>query len=270
MKIEIINKNWIIELEHLLSKSYGEKINIKEEIDYLNEFTPENWYVSIDNSCIPNGFIRCFPYSEDQEFEIELFANSIDTKIALIDMFDKCATNINKKFRFCLHKNQSSLIDYLKNIGYTYNIQEFKMFILKNRPNIQNKNLIRMGKKESKEILDIIEVLSRFGKLSKSKVIQLINEDRIVVCVKQSHIVAAAMINVYEKFVELVEISVLKNHRRKGYATECIMGIMSKYPDKILKLEVSKDNIKAIKLYEKLGFEEKTEENKIWLTKLYT
>jgi GNAT superfamily N-acetyltransferase len=269
MKIETIDKNWIKKLEDLFSKSYGEKIDINEEIDYFNEFKPKNWYVSIDNSGIPNGFIRSFPYSEDQEFQIELFANSLDIKISLINLFDTCISNINKKFRFCLQKNQSSLIEYLKNIGYTHKVEEFKKFVLTNRSNIQIKNIIRMGRNEPKEILQIIDILSHFGKLSESKVIELINKNKIIVCLNQSCIVAAAMINVYEKFVEIVEISVLNEHRRKGYATECIIGITSKYPDKKIILEVNKDNIKAIKLYEKLGFDEKTEENKIWLTKLY-
>ena len=56
--------------------------------------------------------------------------------------------------------------------------------------------------------------------------------------------------------VLLEEVQVDKSQRGKGIGTELLMFIEKEYPDaKRFRLEVTKSNLRAIELYEKLGYE---------------
>lgn len=268
MKIELINKNYLIKLESLFSESYGEKISIQDEIEYFEETNPSNWFVSINSENEPSGFIRSFPFLDNTNFRVELYArNNINIEKDLIQKFDE--SNKDKIVRFCLNMSKNNLINYLKEIGYTYKIEEFKMFTYSKKLEISENKSIRFGNTSSKEIYEIIDILSEFEKFSESKVINLIKENKIVICEKNNIIVGVSLNNIYEDFVEIVEISVKNEFRRKGFGKELLEGIIFKYSDKKLKLKVNKENIAAIKLYEKVGFEEKIEDNQLWLSKIY-
>jgi ribosomal protein S18 acetylase RimI-like enzyme len=266
MKIELINKNYLIKLEPLLSESYGEKISIQDEIEYFEETKPTNWFVSINSDNDLLGFIRSFPFLDNTNVEVELYArNDINIEKSLIQKFD--GINENKIVRFCLNMTQKVLISYLKEIGYTYKIEEFKMYVFSKKNDISDNKSIRFGKTSSKEIYEIIDVLSEFNKFSESQIINLIKDNKIVVCEKNNIIVGVSLNNIYENYIEIAEISVKNELRRNGFGKELLEGIIFKYPDKKLKLKVNKENISAIKLYEKVGFEEKIEDNEIWLSK---
>lgn len=56
--------------------------------------------------------------------------------------------------------------------------------------------------------------------------------------------------------IDIIDIVIDENHRRKGYALELLSSIINNYPDKKFILEVSKNNIPAINLYEKIGFKQ--------------
>lgn len=56
--------------------------------------------------------------------------------------------------------------------------------------------------------------------------------------------------------IDIIDIVIDDIYRRKGYGYKLIADILDKYKDKTFILEVSSDNIAAINLYKKLGFEE--------------
>lgn len=268
MKIELIDQNWLTKLEPLLSESYGEKISIQDEIEYFEDINPQNWFLAINSENYPIGFIRCFPFLKDTNFQVELYAkNDYNIEKYLINNFNE---NIkNKTMRFCLNSTQNSLINYLKEIGYTDKIEEFKIYIYSKKSDIKENKSIRFGDINTKEISEIIDILNEFKKFSELEIINLIKENKIVIYEKNNIIVGVSLNNIHEDFVEIVEISVKNEFRRKGFGKELIEGIILKYPNKKIKLKVNKENIAAIKLYEKVGFEEKIENCQIWLSKIY-
>lgn len=56
--------------------------------------------------------------------------------------------------------------------------------------------------------------------------------------------------------IDIIDIVINENYRRKGYALELLSHVIDDYRDKRFILEVSRDNISAINLYNKAGFKE--------------
>ena len=269
MKIEIIDQNWLIRLKPLFSESYQEEIEIQDELDYFLDAQPKNWLVAIDASRKPIGFIRCFSYSNNNSFAVELYAEKPETELSLINEFDKCNVNTNRQIRFCLNNQKSQIINYLKQIGYTYQIEEFQTYILSAIKSSERDPSIRTGMDEISEVEQIVQILSHFGEISHSKIIDWISQKKIVICEKHNTIVAAALINELDDSIEIVELAVDEKNRRKGYAESLIHGMSKMFVEKKLKLNVNKENKAAIALYKKCGFIERGDLAETWLTKKF-
>jgi len=269
MKIESINKNWLIKLQVLFSKSFGENISIQDEVEYFEKEKPKNWFVAINNKDLPIGFIRYFPINNRKLFVAELYANDLINQKKLIEKFDNNIKKLSIQFR--IKKTEQKLINYLKTMGYDQKIEEFKEYVY-SKQLIGNENKsIRFGRKTKKEISKIVEILKELRHHSKSEIAKLIDENRIVIYKKNDKIIGTSVNNINNKSIEIVEIAIKNKFRRKGFGKELLEETMclysNKYPKKTFKLKIEKENIAAIKLYEKVGFRENKENCELWLTK---
>ena len=63
-------------------------------------------------------------------------------------------------------------------------------------------------------------------------------------------------IDILPDFIDIINIVVDPNNRKKGIGTQLINYISTNYLNKPINLEVSKENLVAINFYNKLGFKE--------------
>lgn len=269
MKIKLIDKNWLTKLQPLLSQSFGEEVLIQDEIEYFEKEKPKNWFVAVNEQNQPIGFIRYFPLNDNNYFNVEFYANNLATEKELIEKFDNSFQDIVMQFR--INKTKEKLVDYLKAIGYVDKIEEFQEYILLQKFEKKENKSIRFGKQTKQEISEIIEILKALKNHSESEITKLIEENKIVVCEKDNEIIGVSLNNINKKTIEIVEIVIQKEFRRQGFGKELLEGILflysTKFPKIIFELKVEKENIAAIKLYEKVGFKENQKNCELWLTK---
>lgn len=85
----------------------------------------------------------------------------------------------------------------------------------------------------------------------------IINEftHNIVFIVNQKIISFIIYSSMYEN-IEIIDVFTNKEYRNKGYSYKLLSEIINNNRNKNITLEVNKENIPAINLYKKLGFEE--------------
>lgn len=72
---------------------------------------------------------------------------------------------------------------------------------------------------------------------------------------KDNKIVAFIIYTIIYENVEIIDIFVLNEYRKENIGTKLLNKIINENLNKNITLEVNKNNIPALKLYEKLGFE---------------
>ncbi|MFN8672732.1 MAG: GNAT family N-acetyltransferase [Candidatus Sericytochromatia bacterium] len=275
MNIDKINRDKLIELEELFSISYGEKIDIKDELDYFDETNPNNWFYATDINNNLIGFIRSFPFGDNNSFQVEFYGKNLEIEKFLIEYFDNFETlnSKNKEIRFCLKKSQNELLKELNKLKYIDKVEEFIAYeynnLIKSSKNENIANFVRLAKNEINEINQIREVFLEFQDFSIEKIRKFIDNKEIFVYEDNSFIKVVSLNSIYEKYVEIIEITVKDIFRKKGYAEKLLNGIISYYSDKIISLKVKSTNIPAIKLYEKTGFKINLNKTEVWITKFF-
>lgn len=77
-----------------------------------------------------------------------------------------------------------------------------------------------------------------------------------IIFVVDKKIVSFIVYSLMYENVEIIDVFTNKNYRNKGYSYSLLKEIINDNKDKNITLEVSKENISAINLYKKVGFEE--------------
>ena len=102
-----------------------------------------------------------------------------------------------------------------------------------------------------------INNLKEISKKYKENYNPIINEfTKIYTYNINNEIVAFLIFTVMYNKCEIIDIYVEDNYRRCGIANKLINEVIDDYDLENITLEVSKDNINAISLYKKLGFQE--------------
>lgn len=91
----INNEAQLNTIASLLEVSYGEEVDMKDEVDYFKEVNPNYWYVAvIENKAV--GFIRYFPVGGENLVELELYATGQLIKKTYCPILFKCGINIQE------------------------------------------------------------------------------------------------------------------------------------------------------------------------------
>lgn len=79
----------------------------------------------------------------------------------------------------------------------------------------------------------------------------------VLVAERNSNVIGYIMFTKIYETIDIISIVVAENYRNKKIASSLIDYMISEYQDslKLITLEVNTDNIAALKLYEKFGFE---------------
>jgi ribosomal protein S18 acetylase RimI-like enzyme len=275
MQIDVIDTNWLKKLEPFFSASYGEEIEIQDELDFFEETQPDYWYVAFEKKDEPLGFIRHFPFMNGIKSEIEFYAKKdLAVEKKLLAFFDEKITNKEDiEIRVCLNKNNLELKNYLDTLGFNLKQDRYMKYEynLKDTPELFEG--ARYAISNPQEIEAIQEILLEFEKTATEKVEQLIKEKRLVVYEKESKIVGVCLNNFHTSFLEIVEFTIKEEYRGKGYGQQLLKSVLALHrkldPEINFTLQVKRENTIARNLYEKVGFNSNKEEEEIWLSKKY-
>jgi len=270
MEIKQIDKNWLIKLEPLLSKSFGEPVLMKDEIEYFENKKPKNWFVALNKRNQPIGFIRDFPITTSFSYT-ELYGIGLDTEKNLIDRLDSRLKNTSLQFR--IQKANSKLIAHIEGKEGIAKTEEFAEYIFSDKLTAKKTDSVRFAQTTKEEIPQIIEILSELKHHSKSEILDLVQDERIAVIKKNGNIIGTSLVNLNDNSIDIVEIAIKNSYRNQGFGKELLEGVLhlyyDKHPSTFFKLKVEKENIAAIELYRKVGFRENKQNDELWLTKKY-
>lgn len=275
MQIDLIDINWLKKLEPLFSASYGEEIEIQDELDFFEENQPNYWYVAFEKESEPLGFIRHFPFMNGIKSEIELYAKKdLAIEKELLAFFDKQIMDKEDiEIRFCLNKNNLELKKYLNTLGFNLKQDRYMRYEYNLKEIPESFEGVRYAVSNPQEIEAIQEILLEFEKTATEKVEQLIKEKRLVVYEKESKLVGVCLNNFHTSFLEIVEFTIKEEYRGKGYGQQLLKSVLALHrkidPEINFTLQVKRENTIARNLYEKVGFNSNKEEEEIWLSKKY-
>lgn len=170
-------------------------------------------------------------------------------------------------YKICINvfKKNTGAVDLYKNIGFIVEQEdELKFYMSYNKYKLENasiKDLERIKKYKFNTIfeyakdLDKEEIEKINNYINKNVLKQIFEYQNIIL---NNVIVGSFLITKNENGVLLDEIFIEEQYRNKGIGSTIIKDIISKTNDDLY-LWVYKDNIRAINLYNKLGFNKKEE-----------
>ncbi|MCP4440612.1 MAG: GNAT family N-acetyltransferase [Aureispira sp.] len=260
MQISTITKDNIHKLSSLLSASYGEPIEIQDELDYFPKETIY-WYVAFQEET-PLGFIRHFKIGESTKHQLELYALDLATKKRLLLYFLKqVRVSVLSSIRLYVKKEQYAFVDFLETLDFEMQ-EEYLELAYKNLIVLtRHKGKTRLAENTAQEVLAIQTILyENFGLISINRIKQQIKEQIIsVIENKDGNIVGVCLFGAQEKEKEIIQIAVQSKHRQQGYGTVLLshtMGLLQeKNSEMTFFLRVKTKNKVAIQMYKSIGFE---------------
>lgn len=277
MTIQVINieKDVLLKMHEILSRSAGYNISIQDEVDYFNPDKSTAWFLAIDQEGDHLGFIRFFEMNSDwslAEFYIDQhLKNRADVGEKLLQNFKQAASFVpGHRLRFDVLLKDHLINALLIEKDFSHKKQTFKYFEM---------DLINFGdihfKKSNSENLNAIqvtEVLSNLVPVDVDEVLSWIDRDQVRFITNDRQIVAAAQISYDEESVEIVRIATHLDFLRQGYAKKLISDICKESfqaEKKKIYLKVDSEKLPAIHLYKKIGLKEIEDKTQFWHSKYY-
>lgn len=260
MKINPINANNIIKIQHLLSESAGYKVDLHDEVDSLS-MGGYGYFTELNDEA--TGFIRAYPISNDTFLGEFLCADHTLNNLL------KCFTlnKIKQRLRFDFTLKSKNLIDTFKHYGF-HEIREYLHFEKLNlNGNLDTKFRIAT----SDDLEAILKTISELHKYENNELLKSIESGSFYILENETGFTTAATkVSYQENSLEIIEFAVNSAERKNGYGNRCLNSIdslaMNKEYDKIT-LKVESTNTPAISLYRKSGYTEITDKTQWWIYK---
>lgn len=215
---------------------------------------------------ISNGLLS---YEEDG-LNLHLFIERINHYDLILMINDIYISEICKKskpirFDITMRRNESLLNDVqnmMINNRYTYISQNVEMILSHDTKNVirtfEDKNLV-MRPINSDELEIILKIWHDNLDPMINEIPQLEdmanNQANIYVILYKNKVVGGVRLIHRGNRIYVEQVAIDKSNQGKGFGVSILSFIKSENPAKDIGLWVSKDNIRAVKLYEKFGFE---------------
>lgn len=258
MSIKSITKNDLHPLSPLLEASFGERLEIQDEIDYFNEELAKSWFYLIENN-IPMGFIRCFEL-EPLLYIGEVYSKQIKYLKPLFEhflQFNQLPQNI--KIRFDIKSNDYQLKQLIQTLFPNHSHKTFLHYQYLN--SYQSKKPIQPHDVDLTAIQAILSNLKHYSlkELAKLKELECLYW--------YPHQVPLSALHLEKKegqSSEIITLSTTLEARQKGYAQALIKHVLDTHAAATIELKVEDSNLAAIKLYEKMSFQAIPTQNEDW------
>ena len=257
----------LIQDERKYDNTIDEKFVVKDY--FINMINNQNILLLYKNENKPIGYI--FAKKIDDKYLIDglyidvIFRNKgIATKLIKVIIKEIYSLGNYKIFINVLKKNKVA-VNLYKNIGFIVEQEdELKFYMCYNKYKLENASIKDIERIKKYKLNTIFEYAKDLDKKEVEKINNYVNKTipkqifEYKNIVLNNIIVGSFLITKNENGLLLDEIFIEEQYRNKGIGTSIIKDIISKSNNNVY-LWVYKDNIKAVNLYNKLGFNIKEE-----------
>lgn len=275
IQVTNIDKDTLLQMHGILSRSAGYDISIQDEIDYFDPGKTTAWFLAADQEGEHLGFIRFFEMNSDwslAEFYIDShLKNREDVGEKLLQSFKQAASfGSGHRLRFDVLLRDHLINNLLMEKDFSHKKQTFKYFEM----DLISFDDIHFKRSNSENInaAQVTEVLSNLTPVDLEEVLSWIDRDQVRFITNDRHIVAAAQISYDEESVEIVRIATHLDFLRQGFAEKLISDICKESfqaEKKKIYLKVDSEKLPAIHLYKKIGLKEIEDKTQFWHSKYY-
>lgn len=257
----------LIQDERKYDTTIDEKFVVKDY--FINMINNQNILLLYKNKNKPIGYI--FAKKIDDKYlidglyiDINFRNKGIATKLIKVIIKEIYSLGNYKIFINVLKKNKVA-VNLYKNIGFIVEQEdELKFYMCYNKYKLENASIKDIERIKKYKLNTIFEYAKDLDKKEVEKINNYVNKSipkqifEYKNIVLNNIIVGSFLINKNENGLLLDEIFIEEQYRNKGIGTSIIKDVVSKSNNNVY-LWVYKDNIKAVNLYNKLGFNIKEE-----------
>ena len=252
----------LIQDERKYDTTIDEKFVVKDY--FINMINNQNILLLYKNENKPIGYI--FAKKIDDKYlidglyiDINFRNKGIAKKLIKVIIKEIYSLGDYEIFINVLKENKVA-VNLYKNIGFIVEQEdELKFYMCYNKYKLENASIKDIERIKKYKLNTIFEYAKDLDKEEVEKINNYVNKTisnqifEYKNIVLNNIIVGSFLITKNENGLLLDEIFIEKQYRNKGIGTSIIKGVVSKSNNNVY-LWVYKDNIKAIKLYKKLGF----------------
>ena len=257
----------LIQDERKYDTTIDEKFVVKDY--FINMINNQNILLLYKNENKPIGYI--FAKKIDNKYlidglyiDINFRNKGIATKLIKVIIKEIYSLGDYKIFINVLKKNKVA-VNLYKNIGFIVEQEdELKFYMCYNKYKLENASIKDIERIKKYKLNTIFDYAKDLDKNEIERINNYVNEtipkqiDEYKNIVLNNIIVGSFLITKNENGLLLDEIFIEEQYRNKGIGTSIIKDVVSKSNNNVY-LWVYKDNIKAVNLYNKLGFNIKEE-----------
>lgn len=257
----------LIQDERKYDTTIDEKFVVKDY--FINMINNQNILLLYKNKNKPIGYI--FAKKIDDKYlidglyiDINFRNKGIATKLIKVIIKEIYSLGNYKIFINVLKKNKVA-VNLYKNIGFIVEQEdELKFYMCYNKYKLENASIKDIERIKKYKLNTIFEYAKDLDKKEVEKINNYVNKSipkqifEYKNIVLNNIIVGSFLITKNENGLLLDEIFIEEQYRNKGIGTSIIKDVVSKSNNNVY-LWVYKDNIKAVNLYNKLGFNIKEE-----------
>ncbi|WP_162849887.1 GNAT family N-acetyltransferase [Anaeroplasma bactoclasticum] len=231
----------------MLSNEVQMKHNLLESVNKKDNIT----FGIFDHNNIIIGFF-VFLVIEEEKYA-EMIVGLSDNKKAYFELFEYLFDNYKAyNIDFVYNPNNNYLNELLKEYNASFEIEQQKMQLIKFN-NIKRKNEVILYSPKYKEQYINLHLKDTYW--TGEKVLTAFDKFRVILAIKDNKVVGYVDITHKYEENEPYDVFVKEEYRNMGIATDMLSYAIELDKNKRIMLLVDIDNEKAIKLYEKLGFE---------------
>jgi ribosomal protein S18 acetylase RimI-like enzyme len=233
--------------DSMLSNEVQMKHNLLESVNKKDNIT----FGIFDHNNIIIGFF-VFLFIEEEKYA-DMIVGLSDNKKAYFELFEYLFDNYKAYYiDFVYNPNNNYLNELLKEYNASFEIEQQKMQLIKFN-NIKRKNEVILYSPKYKEQYINLHLKDPYWR--GEKVLTVFDKFRVILAIKDNKVVGYVDITHKYEGNEPYDVFVKEEYRNMGIATDMLSYAIELDKNKRIMLLVDIDNEKAIKLYEKLGFE---------------
>ena len=268
MPVFPITRDNLPRLEGLLRASYGDGLELQNELDYFPDPAPLDWLFLADANGEPQGFLRYFPVSDSlfaAEFFVPPSANRNQHLEALLGEFSACRTlPADAVLRVDALASDGEMEAALKKFVWINEVRHFWHFERTVQPTSQQLEREALSDMQLEETRDVLSALKTY---ELERLRELWNARQLIILEVDGHVVAAA--HLQQKSSTVLDIATFASaeaRRGRGYGTRLLTTILETLEPAVdtVQLKVRSRGEAAIKLYERCGFTHVRSRDESW------
>jgi ribosomal protein S18 acetylase RimI-like enzyme len=255
-------------LEGLLRASYGDGLDMQDELDYFPDPAPPDWLFLTDANGEPQGFLRYFAVSDSlfaAEFFVPPSANRSQYLEMLLEAFSKCRTlPKDSVLRVDALASDLEMETSLKKFARINEVRHFHHFERQVRGLDQPLERVALNGVQLEQTRDVLAALKTY---ELEQLEELWNTKQLFILEIDGRVVAVTHLqHKSDTVLDIATFATTEAKRGQGYGTRLLTTILETLEPAVdtVELKVRSSNEAAIRLYERCGFTHVPSRDESW------